>query len=129
MSTTTTLPTENEAWGFYGTCGQHGLTQGERIVAWAEATRQLRNETGEELEHIRAFLDSAMGRHFADAICGDIKVHGQDVRTAVAATIEKWMTWRITRSTSKSTGIPAGLPYLTGFIISAGIEADAAKEG
>jgi hypothetical protein len=35
------------------------------------------------------------------------------------------MGWRITQRTSRETGIPAGLPYLTGFVINEGIAAEA----
>ena len=35
------------------------------------------------------------------------------------------MGWRITQLTSRETGIPVGLPYLTGFVITEGIAAEA----
>ena len=44
---------------------------------------------------------------------------------AIAKTTAEWMGWRITQRTSRETGIPAGLPYLTGFVINEGIAAEA----
>ena len=44
---------------------------------------------------------------------------------AVAQAIAKWMEWKIGRITSRETGIPRGLPYLTGFVIQAQIIEDA----
>jgi hypothetical protein len=38
------------------------------------------------------------------------------------------MAWSISRRTSRETGIPVGLPYLTGFVISEGIAAEAARD-
>ena len=44
---------------------------------------------------------------------------------AIAKTTAEWMGWRITQRTSRETGIPAGLPYLPGFVINEGIAAEA----
>ena len=44
---------------------------------------------------------------------------------AIAKSTAEWMGWRITQRTSRETGIPAGLPYLTGFVINEGIAAEA----
>jgi hypothetical protein len=33
------------------------------------------------------------------------------------------MTWRISRRVSSHHGIPAGLPYLTGFVINSALQA------
>jgi hypothetical protein len=46
-------------------------------------------------------------------------------KDAIAKTTAEWMGWRITQRTSRETGIPAGLPYLTGFVINEGIAAEA----
>ena len=48
-----------------------------------------------------------------------------DLADAIAKTTAEWMGWRITQRTSRETGIPAGLPYLTGFVINEGIAAEA----
>jgi hypothetical protein len=34
------------------------------------------------------------------------------------------MGWTISRQTRKDYGIPKGLPYLTGFVVHAGLEAE-----
>ena len=44
---------------------------------------------------------------------------------AIAKSTAEWMGWRITQRTSRETGIPAGLPYLPGFVINEGIAAEA----
>jgi hypothetical protein len=41
---------------------------------------------------------------------------------AVAKAIAKWMDWKIGRITARETGIPKGLPYLTGFVIHCGLD-------
>ena len=51
-----------------------------------------------------------------------------DVGASRGATTTEWMGWTISRRTSRETGIPAGLPYLTGFVIQEGIVAEAARD-
>jgi hypothetical protein len=51
--------------------------------------------------------------------------HGASLADAIAKTTAEWMGWRITQRTSRETSIPAGLPYLTGFVINEGIAAEA----
>ena len=123
------LPTQNETWGFYGTLATNawetgGMSRAELLVAWAEATRQLRLETGAEFETIRAFLDSRAGRHFADDVVNGLR-REQTIRTAIAAAIQLWSSWTIGRATHQHTGIPAGMNYLHGFMEHAAIEAEA----
>ena len=42
---------------------------------------------------------------------------GQTLADAINAATQQWMSWTIGRITAKETGIPRGLPYLTGFVI------------
>jgi hypothetical protein len=42
---------------------------------------------------------------------------GRDLQSAIAATVERWMSWTIGRRLSRETGIPPGLPYLLGFVV------------
>ena len=106
--------TQNESWGFWGTMGGHAC------VAWPVAMQQIAEITGEPPESVRAFLDSKQGRHFADAVQDGMASHFT-MDAAVAQAIAKWMDWKIGRITSRETGIPRGLPYLTGFVIQAQI--------
>ena len=106
------LSTQNESWGFWGTMGGHAS------VAWPVAMQQIAEITGEPLESVRAFLDSKQGRHFADSV-QDGLAGGLAINAAVAQSIAKWMIWKIGRITARETGIPRGLPYLTGFVIHA----------
>ena len=50
---------------------------------------------------------------------------GKSLQNAIDATTGQWMAWTIGRQTSKDHGIPCGLPYLTGFVISCAL----AEEG
>ena len=110
--------TQNESWGFWGTMGGHAC------VAWPVAMQQIAEITGEPPESVRAFLDSKQGRHFADTVQDGMASH-LTMDAAVAQAIAKWMDWKIGRITSRETGIPRGLPYLTGFVIQAQIIEDA----
>ena len=70
------------------------------------------------------FLDSRHGRHFADDVANGLAA-GRELKAAIAAAVQRWMGWTIGRRTTRETGIPIGLPYLTGFVIHCEIEADA----
>ena len=109
-----TLPTQNESWGFWGTMG------GDASAAWPVAMQIISDATALPVESVRAFLDSRDGRHFADEVQDKI-FFGAALADAVKATTATWMGWTIGRRTSRNTGIPKGLPYLTGFVINAEI--------
>ena len=121
MTDRTILPTENTAWGFWGTMGEHAA------AAWPVAFAAIHDATATDPASVRAFLDSRHGRHFADEVTNHLHA-GRSLAEAIAAATATWMGWRIGRRTSRETGIPAGLPYLTGFVIGEGIAADAARE-
>jgi hypothetical protein len=110
--TTTILQTRNEAWGFFGTLAQAGA---DAQQGWTAASAMIACATDAAPEGVRAFLDSRHGRHFADEVVG-LTLSGAGLEAAIEATIDRWMGWRIGRRTSRETGIPAGLAYLTGFV-------------
>ena len=111
---TTTLPTRNTDWGFFGTIGRIGNDPAvEMATAWEIASRRIAEETTASPEGVRDFLDSRHGRHFADDV-GNELWKGETLKVAIDAAIARWMGWRIDRKTSRETGIPHGLPYLTG---------------
>ena len=112
MSNNAIPMTQNEAWGFWGTMGGHAS------LAWPIAITQVAEVTGEPFESVRAFLDSKQGRHFADTVQDGLSF-GLAMDAAVTKAITKWMDWRIGRITARETGIPRGMPYLTGFVIHA----------
>jgi len=119
--TTPTLPTRNTEWGFFGTIRHHADTD----EAWPLAMVAIARATSCDEEAVRDFLDSRHGRHFADDV-GNGLHRGQDLAAAIDAAVERWMGWTIGRRTECQTGIPRGLPYLTGFVTQAGIEAELA---
>ena len=118
MSNTNNIPTSsNETWGFYG------CLQEQAAAAWPLAMAAIAEATGEPHESVRAFLDSAQGRHFGDEVHNGL-FRGLDLVAAIDAATRQWMTWSIDRQISKNYGVPKGLPYLTGFVISAAIHDD-----
>ena len=76
----------------------------------------MRAEGEEDRLGIRDFLDSRMGRHFADDVAGALGCGVASSEAAIAAAIRKWQGWRISRAIEREDGIPAGLPYLTGWV-------------
>jgi hypothetical protein len=118
MSMTTTdpiLPTRNPDWGFFGTMACGGAAASDPTSAWAIAARGIAEATGGSPEGVRDFLDSRHGRHFADEVANGLW-RGKDLAAAIDAAIARWMGWRIDRHTAREQGIPAGPPYLTGWV-------------
>ncbi len=111
MNATTQIPaTQNDAWGFWGAMNE------QANAAWPLAMTAISQATGESLDAVRIFLDSRHGRHFADNVHNGL-YDGANLTDAIHAATGRWMGWTIGRQTSKQYGIPAGLPYLTGFVI------------
>jgi hypothetical protein len=112
--TTTILPTRNEPWGFFGTMQTAGA---DPMQAWTAASAMIAAETEASAEGVRDFLDSRYGRHFADDVMRKLAKAGPGkLEEAIEAAIARWQGWRIGRRTSREEGIPAGLPYLTGWV-------------
>ena len=118
--TNSTLPTANQAWGFYGTSSAFA----DADTAWAIAFPAITKVTVSSAEGVRDFLDSRHGRHFADDVHNGIHT-GLGLERAIDAAITRWMGWKIDRNTAREHGIPKGLPYLTGFVGLYEIMADA----
>ena len=117
-----TIPTsQNTDWGFFGTI-RHDADPEQ---AWNIALPRIAAATGCSETAVRDFLDSRSGRHFADEVANGI-FQGLALDTAIDAAITRWMGWRIGRRTSRETGIPHDLPYLTGSVANAEIEAEMA---
>ena len=106
--------------GFYGTIDHHG----DADVAWLIAMNSISDATGCADDEVRAFLDSRHGRHFAEDIANGLAA-GKTIADAIEASTTRWMGWCIGAQAARETGIPHGLPYLTGFVINEGIAADA----
>ena len=121
MASNTIPTTTNPGWGFYGTIGHHGDPE----VAWPLAMNFIADATSCTNDEVRAFLDSRHGRHFADDVANELTA-GKIIADAIEAATARWMGWRISIRTARDTGIPRGLPYLTGFVMHAAIEAEIA---
>jgi len=117
--TATILPSRNDDAGFSGTIGLHA----EAGTAWSLAFAAVAEATGQPAEAIRAFLDSRHGRHLADDVANALMA-GAGLDDAIETAVDRWMGWTISRRTARETGIPEGLPYLTGVVGHAAIEAE-----
>ena len=117
----TILPTANIDWGFFGTMGDHA----DPAEAWELAMPAIQLATGCPDTAVRDFLDSTQGRHFADDVANGLFA-GLTLAAATEAAVVRWMGWKISRRTARDTGIPHGLPYLTGFVTHCEIMADVA---
>ena len=81
--------------------------------------------TGLPESAVRDFLDSRHGRHLADEVANHL-VAGKSVKAAIETAVATWMGWRIGRRMARETGIPEGLPYLTGLVGQMQVEAELA---
>ena len=121
--TNTSIPqTQNPEWGFFGTVSHHGDAE----IAWPIAINTIGDATQLPAETVAIFLDSRDGRHFADDVANELTT-GKALASAIEAATARWMGWRISARTAHETGIPRGLPYLTGYVLHAEIEADTAE--
>ena len=115
------LPSRNKDYGFFRTmtvCPQRDRRSDE---VWALASaliaKAIQATTEDEMIGIREFLDSRMGRYFADDVVGNMVGCTIDSEAAIKSVIRRWQDWRISRQLERDEGIPAGLPYLTGWIL------------
>lgn len=120
MTTHPILPSRNEDYGFFRAltvCPQRDRRSSE---VWALASRlvaeAMHADSEDEMIGIRDFLDSRMGRHFADDVVGNMTGCAIGLEAAIGSAIRRWQDWRTSRKTEREDGIPAGLPYLTGWV-------------
>lgn len=95
--------TANPHYGFYGTI------KGDKDAAWIAALAAVSKATGQPEGRAAVFLDSRPGRHFADQVNCE----------GLAATIECWKNWKVSRTVRRQYGIAEGTNYLTAEIIAA----------
>jgi len=106
MTTHHILPSRNEDHGFFRTltvCPQRDRRSAE---VWTLASRliaaAIRADSEDEMIGIRDFLDSRIGRHFADDVVGNMTGCNIELEPAIAAAIGRWQSWRIDRATERS---------------------------
>ena len=120
MTTPAILPSRNPDHGFFGTLTTCPERDRRSVEVWVLAATQIAKATcattEEDMIGIRDFLDSRMGRHFADDVVGNMVGCKIDSETAIRSAIRRWQDWRISRQTERDEGIPEGLPYLTGWV-------------
>ena len=120
MTTPAILPSRNPDHGFFGTLTTCPERDRRSVEVWVLAStliaKAIRATTEEEMIGIRDFLDSRMGRHFADDVVGNMVGCKIDSETAIRSAIRRWQDWRISRQLERDEGIPEGLPYLTGWV-------------
>ena len=131
MTTHPCLPSRNEDYGFFRTltvCPERDRRSAE---VWNLASRLIAEALGasseDEMSGIRDFLDSRIGRHFADDVVGNMTGCNTGLEAAIASAIRRWQGWRIDRKTEREHGIPTGLPYLTGWVQHYAITAEMAE--
>ena len=120
MTSHTILPSRNEDYGFFQTLTNCPLRDRRSDEVWALASKLIATamhvDSEDEMIGIRDFLDSRMGRHFADVVVGALQNGALDSETAISSAICRWQGWCISSRTTREEGIPAGLPYLTGWV-------------
>ena len=131
MTTPAILASRNEDYGFFHALTVCPLRDRRSAEVWALASNMIaaaiRAASEDEMIGIRDFLDSRMGRHFADDVVGNMTGCNIGLEPAITSTIRRWQDWRISRETEREEGIPAGLPYLTGWVQHFAITAAMAK--
>lgn len=128
MTTHPILPSRNTDYGFYGTITATPLRDRTSDAFWTLAAARIAAAAGcrteIEMEGVRDFLDSRMGRHFADELV-DRMARGTPTEQALDAIIAAWCQRRISPATERHEGIPAGLPALMGWVQHFAIYAEA----
>ena len=119
MDNSTIPTTTNQAWGFYGIIGHHAAAD----TAWPIAITAISGATTLPATTVQEFLDSRHGRHLANDVANEL-ITRKGLADAINAATRRWLGWTIGVRTSRETGIPRRLPYLTGYAIHAEIEAD-----
>ena len=121
MTTPAILPSRNKDYGFFRTLTVCPLRDRTSEDVWALASNMIAKAicagSEDEMIGIRDFLDSRIGRHFADDVVGNMVGCKIDCETAIRSAIRTWQDWRISRQLERDEGIPAGLPYLTGWVL------------
>jgi len=120
MTTHPILSSRNEDHGFFGSITLCPRRERRSAEVWTLASSliaaAIHADSEDEIIGVRDFLDSRMGRHFADDVVGALHAGADTSEEAIKAAIKRWQGWRISRATEREEGIPEGLPHLTGWV-------------
>ncbi len=100
----TTLETQNECYGFFGTIRNRANAK----EAWRIAMIRVAKKTQFPPDVVRKFLDSNYGRWFAEEVCTHI-LDDSDLENAIELATTRWMVWT-TSQFDLTTKV--GQPYL-----------------
>lgn len=107
------IQTRNPRYGFYGVM----LEQGENAdEAWSAALLGITSLTNCDDESVRDFLDSRLGRHFADTVHTH-RVHSLTLSQCIMLAVIEWHGYRIGKAVRKTFDIPPGADYLTAMVM------------
>ena len=107
------IQTRNPWFGFYGAM----LAQGENAdEAWRSAMTGIMSLTSCDEESVRDFLDSRLGRQFADTVHSHRACY-MGLSQCIMKAVVEWHSYRTGKAICKAYGIPAGADYLTAMVM------------
>lgn len=104
------LQSLNQGYGFWGSMGD------DAAAAWALALPAIATATGCEESEVCDFLDSRLGRQFADTVhC--YRERGHALGLAIEKAVAEWRDYRLGKAARRAFGIPEGADSLTGMVL------------
>jgi hypothetical protein len=100
----TTLQTQNECYGFFGTIRNRANAK----EAWRIAMGSVAKKTQFDPDVVREFLDSNYGRWFAEEVCNHL-LDDSDLENAIELATTRWMVWTTSQF---DIATKVGQPYL-----------------
>ena len=109
------LPTENEAWGFFGSVATHFEGEADMPAIWGGTFKAfLEVFPGVDPKVVRDFLDSKSGRHFADQALDDPRLKdsmnaaNRVVKGLLRSSGGKWVAKDLSKLAGTEAGVPPG---------------------
>jgi hypothetical protein len=117
-----TIETQNEGYGFFGAIGNQGIDGNE---AWDLAFTIIKLATNESEKGVRDFLDSRLGRHFAEDVFEAYRASSRSKLNLTNAIVTAGFKWKGSKVGKNSEGIPRDLNYLQGWVSHFATQAEA----